>query len=271
METQAITNFERAFRFREKKLTVVMINEEPHWLVPEIEEALGYAPKSLPTLIRREWEDELEEGVDFIVAQGEQLSVIKRLVEGYSTSSKHARSITLLTEQGLTIVTLLSRKPIGRALRRWLAADVIPSIRRTGKYELDERAIKRIGLRKREGFQLLAKALEAEVIGKTFAERYVMQGLAAIEGTTPEGPRLLDIATFLESKDLDRSEIRSASSLFGKKLKAAYVERYDRAPEKAFRFINGAERSVFCYTEDDLDLFEAVFDEMFEIDEDTPR
>lgn len=258
-----ITCVDRPFEFNGRRLSVVMINEEPHWFVTEVERVLGYEAKSLMPLIRREWADELIEGADYILVKGELLKAVKELVVAATTSSKHTRSITLLTEQGLTLVTLLSRKPAGRAMRRWISSEVMPSIRKTGRYELDKHAIEMIKFSKMQALEFLLMASEADIVGKKYLERFVLQGAAAIEGREVEGPRLLDISTYLESKGFSSAELRSNASQFGKYLKAAYVEKHGQVPEKAVRFINGSERPVFCYTEDDLDLFEAVYDEMF--------
>ena len=54
----------------------------------------------------------------------------------------------LLTESGVNLAAILSRQPRSQALRRWLASEVLPAIRRSGAYAapaaapvVDERAI----------------------------------------------------------------------------------------------------------------------------------
>lgn len=44
---------------------------------------------------------------------------------------------TFVTEQGLYDVILISRKPEAKAFRRWVTGDVLPSIRKTGKYSVN--------------------------------------------------------------------------------------------------------------------------------------
>lgn len=49
-------------------------------------------------------------------------------------SSGQARRMTIVSESGLYDLILDSRKPEARSFRRWITAEVIPTIRRTGSY-----------------------------------------------------------------------------------------------------------------------------------------
>lgn len=46
-----------------------------------------------------------------------------------------ARSLNAVTESGMWALVLSSRKPAARAFRRWVTGEVLPAIRRTGRYE----------------------------------------------------------------------------------------------------------------------------------------
>ena len=45
--------------------------------------------------------------------------------------------MTIINESGLYSVILRSDKPEAKAFKRWVTHEVLPSIRRTGRYELD--------------------------------------------------------------------------------------------------------------------------------------
>ncbi len=49
--------------------------------------------------------------------------------------SGQTRDVLCINESGLYSLVLTSRKPQAKAFKKWLTADVIPSIRKTGKYE----------------------------------------------------------------------------------------------------------------------------------------
>lgn len=65
---------------------------------------------------------------------------------------------------------------------------------------------------------------------------------------------------YLKSKNLSRSRMKSVSGVFGKRVKAAYIEKYGREPEKyPLDLQNGQTRDVLAYTEQDRPLMDAVW------------
>lgn len=48
------------------------------------------------------------------------------------------QNIAIVSESGLYALVLTSRKPQAKAFRKWITSDVIPSIRKTGKYQIDK-------------------------------------------------------------------------------------------------------------------------------------
>lgn len=47
-----------------------------------------------------------------------------------------AQEMTIINESGLYSIVLTSRKPEAKRFRKWITAEVIPSIRKTGRYEM---------------------------------------------------------------------------------------------------------------------------------------
>ena len=45
------------------------------------------------------------------------------------------RKLTIINESGLHHATLISRKPVAKAFRKWVTGTVLPTIRKTGRYE----------------------------------------------------------------------------------------------------------------------------------------
>ena len=56
------------------------------------------------------------------------------LNEGHSGTRGGAQKLNLVNEPGMYALVLGSRKPSAKAFKRWIAHDVIPSIRKTGMY-----------------------------------------------------------------------------------------------------------------------------------------
>lgn len=88
-------------------------------------------------------------------------------------------------------------------------------------------------------------------------------------GEAPEldpGTRPLYAQQFLKEKNLSAKQMRSKASVFGKRLKKAYVEKYGRDPQKYdLDLSNGQTRPVNAYTEADRPLMEQVWAQYFEL------
>lgn len=88
-------------------------------------------------------------------------------------------------------------------------------------------------------------------------------------GEAPEldpGTRPLYAQQFLKEKNLSAKQMRSKASVFGKRLKKAYVEKYGREPEKYdLDLSNGQTRPVNAYTEADRPLMNQVWEQYFEV------
>lgn len=76
----------------------------------------------------------------------------------------------------------------------------------------------------------------------------------------------LTVSDYLTDRGIGGAELRSTSSSFGKMLKAYFQLEYHREPGKTERFVDGAMRSVFGYTESHRHLFDKVYGEIFEGD-----
>jgi prophage antirepressor-like protein len=114
-------------------LTTIEMDGQPVWLAAQISTALDYQKvDQVVTNVTGPWSDELVEGTDYQVLRGAELAALKAAAPGLV--DPRAPSVMVLTESGVNLVALLSRQPKARDLRRWLAAEVLPSIRRTGSY-----------------------------------------------------------------------------------------------------------------------------------------
>lgn len=76
--------------------------------------------------------------------------------------------------------------------------------------------------------------------------------------------RPLYTSDFLKSKNLTAKRTRSVAGVFGKRVKAAYIEKYGVEPKKyPLDLSNGQTRDVLAYTEADRPLLEQVWDQYY--------
>lgn len=87
--------------------------------------------------------------------------------------------------------------------------------------------------------------------------------LARAMGEKPEldpTTRPLYVTDYLASKGLSSGLVSAKASGFGKRLKASFIKKYNREPERAHQELpNGTIRQVYAYTEADRPLFDAVW------------
>jgi len=129
------------FTFENNDLTVIEIDGQPWFIAREIGRILEYHyyGKGLIELVSGKWKDEFDEDM-LCKMEGEKLKLFKDFRRSdYQTTRQDVdftriNSLLLLSEQGVYQAVILSKKPVGKKLRKWLAKEVLPSIRRMGQY-----------------------------------------------------------------------------------------------------------------------------------------
>lgn len=101
------------------KVTVIMKDYEPWFVGNDLGVVLGHS--NIRKLIRELDDDE-------------------KLTEPLVTSGQR-RNVTLVNESGLYNLIFRSNKPEARAFRRWVTHEVLPAIRREGRYQVKPHAL----------------------------------------------------------------------------------------------------------------------------------
>ena len=86
------------------------------------------------------------------------------------------QEMTIISESGLYAAILKSRKPEARQFRRWVTGEVLPSIRKTGGYKMDDHA-----RRVRDVFNVAGEAVKARGLrgpARDAAVRCVLEEIA---------------------------------------------------------------------------------------------
>ncbi|KYF64902.1 hypothetical protein BE15_02020 [Sorangium cellulosum] len=258
-------------QFEGSTLTTYVFRGRLCMVAADVGEALGYADGSFKKVLR-DWSDELIAGQDIDTLTGDDLRQFKEMARvGNVSFPSSAPSLTVLYEPGVNLACVKTEKPLGRKLRRLLADEVLPKLRRGELQQrreapivLDdaESQVRLLGLRQREALSLYA--VIPGLYDPEFLRHKTEHAAALVTGDAPmiENP-LLDVSGYLQSRGVGASERKKMGGQFGKKLKAAYVAKHGEEPGKLPRDVNGGSREVLCYTERDRPLFDRVFAEMF--------
>lgn len=182
-----------------------------------------------------------------------------------------------VTEAGLYKLIFRSRKDGAKAFQRWVTHEVLPQIRKTGKYSVDTEHQQK--LREIETNQLKEQALQLAyqsqlsalqaAKGLVHPDHLEAKARIVLARSMHEAPELdpstrpLYTTDFLKGKNLSREQMKKAGQ-FGKEVKKAYKTEHGVEPQKSpMTLPNGQVRDVLAYTEADRPLFERVFREYF--------
>lgn len=117
------------------QITPILMKETLIFLCQELESQLGYS--NLSNSIRTS--DGFREGTDYVVLTNGQLDELRDVLRVGSTHpqiSPMIRSLTVITESGFWGLTFRSNKSECVDLRLWVTSEVLPSLRKTGKYDI---------------------------------------------------------------------------------------------------------------------------------------
>jgi prophage antirepressor-like protein len=120
-------------------LTPIHYQGRPAVIARELGDALGYAKrgKRFVDSIMGSWSSEFEEGVHYVKLHGAELKVLQAAIASRGTDSVPLGqgSLIVLFESGANLALTLTKKPAGRSLRRWLSAEVLPQVARSGAFD----------------------------------------------------------------------------------------------------------------------------------------
>jgi len=122
------------FEFDGWRINCVMYKGQRCFPAAEVGRAIGYAHDGarLRTAIRDDWSEDFIEGEHCFLVEGEDLTQLR--LDNPDLVLSKTRRLVLLTEPGLHMALLRTRKPKGRELRRKLAAEVLPQVARVGEF-----------------------------------------------------------------------------------------------------------------------------------------
>lgn len=142
---------------------------------------------------------------------------------GITDSIGRGQKMTIISESGLYALIFTSRKPEAKRFRKWITAEVLPAIRRTGRYEMtpapEPEAGQVAGLPIREAELWLQMVREARLTRGTRAassiwDRSPLPPLAPVRGLDPaEGRAALAHLVDRLGEEIDTARATGADSL----------------------------------------------------------
>jgi prophage antirepressor-like protein len=248
--------------FDGQPLTTVLLDGRPVWVARDVGRVLGYSEdgKGLVQMLSSNWAEEFEQGTHVLRLEGEVLKDFDAVSsEGgeFSTSPRGGgrRSLLVLTEAGVWLACVLSRKETGRRLRRWLSTEVLPALRQTGTYEVPrapalatERERRLAAKQRADGFRAAARLARLQGKGPKLEQWYEARAAAALAGED-----LGDVLPVLEEPTWTTEQVASelstdygihvSASVLGKVAKANGLrgsEKYGRLAEAARKHAEGS-------------------------------
>lgn len=178
----ADTQLSQAFTFNasNQQVRTVMIDNEPYFVVKDVCAILDIS-NHIDALSRL---DDDEKGRSVIPTQF------------------GAKETNLVNESGLYHLIFQSRKPEAKAFRKWVTAEVLPTLRRTGRYEVKPRRWSQRYERPKEFLDLRSEPYEQKMLNG-YAVRVV----------THEDVEWYSVADILRSMQVGTSAFQTAASL----------------------------------------------------------
>lgn len=123
-----------------KSLMTVIYNGRECWVAGHVAELSGIQNPTA-TINNFLKDSDLDKSIDYEILRGESLSYFKSIVDSVgcqptsqSYVGSNASHITIFYESGLWAFLSSLRTEDGKALRKWINREILPSIRKTGSY-----------------------------------------------------------------------------------------------------------------------------------------
>ena len=117
---------EKVFKYEENEISVIKINDDIWFRGKDIAKALGYERPHKAILDHVNSEDKLS--LEHL-QRGSQIGI------PFKGTKNEQKSAIFVNESGLYSLILQSKLESAKVFKRWVTKDVLPSIRKTGRYD----------------------------------------------------------------------------------------------------------------------------------------
>lgn len=123
--------------FNDEEIITLIFDDRICWITKDIAKVLGYddSSKAVNQCIKSE---NFESGVEYEVLSGDNLKELKKLIGVTHISYlKQTPKLVIFYEEGLYGFINYSELPLGISFRKWLRREVLPELRETGSYSIN--------------------------------------------------------------------------------------------------------------------------------------
>lgn len=171
------------------------------------------------------------------------------------------QNMTFVNESGLYELIFRSKHPEAKQFKKWVKTEVLPSIRKTGKYEMPK--IKDEKYNEEVQILQLTKLEKAKQLLQTNGKLCDRDEIMIKDQTrnivfNNNQPKLLENPEIaISSRITDHHKIKLTQKIskdlknFGTIIKAEYLKRHNNPPIKRQQYVDGATRLVNCYYQSD--------------------
>lgn len=171
------------------------------------------------------------------------------------------QKMTFINESGLYCLIFKSKLREAKQFRKWITSEVLPSIRKTGKYEMPK--IKDEKYNEELQILQLTKLEKAKQLLQTNGQLCERDEIMIKDQTrnivfNNNQPKLLENPEIaISSRLTDHHKIKLTQKInkdlknFGTIIKAEYLKRHNNPPIKRQQYVDGATRLVNCYYQSD--------------------
>lgn len=170
-------------------------------------------------------------------------------------SGRHITKMNFISEAGLFKLIFKSRTEEASRFQDWVTEEVLPSIRKTGRYSLPDTAKSiewdkekyRIELAR---FILTDACLNSDHQMKLYSKELICN---ALKGKSEKPIHLKDLTTLMQDMGYSALTIQMNRVRLGKIIKRLYKETFNIEPEYTLKHVNGADRNVLSYPPEHYD------------------
>ncbi|GAA3384441.1 BRO-N domain-containing protein [Streptomyces racemochromogenes] len=236
----------QVFAYEGSEVRTVLVDGEPWFVGADVTAILGYA-----------------NGRDALSSIPDRMRNTVALADGKRGNPNRV----IVSEPGVYRLVMRSSLPAAERFQDWLAEDVLPQIRKTGRFDAAPAPAPAKEITAAAGpvpyrDQAEILAILRPALPEPYATATAKVILARAMGERPEldsSETPLYAATFLAEKGHKAKTVAKFQSGFGARVSNAFFKRHGRRPEKIAGPAGSRIDKVAVYTEDDRPLLEEVY------------
>jgi prophage antirepressor-like protein len=172
--------------------------------------------------------------------------------------TRQTRHLTFISESGLNKLIFKSRTPAAEAFQDWVCEEVLPSIRKTGRYELPadntlewEREKYRNALAERiMSGPVMSSDFHLRELAKEHLAAVIRGGIGA---QTHHEKRYKDLTTLMQEMGYTDGFIYAERTRLGRRICKKYRD-LGKTPASIVKLVNGGDREVKAYPPEDYEM-----------------